>query len=202
MVAAAVDALGIDLGPPAELARFTFEDQSMITADMGMQLSYVMKRNRERLIWGWKYPTTILSVQSLFFALRNPRMIVVCRDICASIDGEMRFDENNGIVPARRFVDLAQATLNWWTGNLNFIVNTSFPLLIVSYERAIHEPEVFIHQLAAFLGIDLTPEMTREALSRINPHGGYLTVDEQCHPIPYSEPLPELPDANPVDPTV
>ncbi len=52
MIAAVVHALGVDLGPTAELAATTFEDQSINRADTpGLQLSYIRKRNGEKLIW-------------------------------------------------------------------------------------------------------------------------------------------------------
>ena len=63
---------------------------------------------------------------------------------------------------------------------------------MVSYERAIQSPDVFIKDLAAFLNITPTHEVLQEALARINPRGGYLRVDEQCHPITIAKPLPEV----------
>ncbi len=190
MVAAVVHALGIDIGPAKDLAGYTFEDQSMNQSQLGLQLAYIARRNRERTIWGWKDPTAINTVRSLFFALRNPRMIVVFRDILATIDSEMRFDKAQHITPNRAFSDLAKATVNWWMANMEFVYQTTFPLLLVSYERALHMPDIFIQQLAAFLGITPTHEQLLEALARINPKGGYLKIDEHARPIEIPEPLP------------
>lgn len=192
LVAAVVHALGVDIGPVKDLAEFTFEDQTMNKAEFGLQLSYITKRNRERKIWGWKNPTAVVSIRSLFFCLRNPRMIVVFRDIMASIDSEMRFDEAKNIEPRRTFPDLAKATLNWWNDNMEFVSQTTFPVLLVSYERALQMPEVFIHDVSAFLGITPDHNTKLEAIARINPHGGYLKMDEQAHPIQIVEPLPEI----------
>jgi len=191
MVAAVVDALGVDLGPAKDLAEHTFEDQNMTQADPGLLLSYIAKRNRERKIWGWKYPTAINSLHSVFFALRNPRIIVVFRDIVASIDGEMRFDEQKNITPRRTFADLAKATLNWWDTNMEFISQTAFPVMLVSYERALQAPETFIHELAKFIGRVPSQAQVQDAMTRINPRGGYLRIDEQGAPIRVVEPLPD-----------
>jgi len=41
MVAAAVDALGIDLGPLEDLKNFHFEDQTMHSPDLNVQYRYI-----------------------------------------------------------------------------------------------------------------------------------------------------------------
>jgi len=198
MVAAAVHALGVDLGPAKDMGAFTFEDQSM-NGELHTRLSYIKRRNTERQVWGWKDPTAIVSMRELFFALRNPRLILVFRDMMASIDSEMRFDEHNSIEPRRTFTDLAEATTNWWASNMEFISRTTFPTLLVSYERALQHPETFVNQLAAFLGLTPTQEQVQEAMTRINPRGGYLKMDEQGQPIRVLEPPTEtVPETQPL----
>ncbi len=191
MVAAVVHALGVDLGPAKDLAQFTFEDQEMKN-ESHFQMAYIARRNHERSIWGWKDPPALTAMRPLFFCLRSPRVIIVCRDMAASIDGEMRFDEALHPDPENRrpFSDLATATANWWADNMEFVEKTALPTLLVSYERAMQMPEKFIRDLAAFLGIAPTHEMTQDALARINPHGGYLRMDEQGQPVKVVEPLP------------
>ncbi len=188
MVAAVVHAMGIDLGPAKDMAEFTFEDQAMNRADLGLQLSYIKRRNRECNVWGWKDPAAVVSTRSMFFALRRPRMIMVFRDMLASIDGEMRFDHIHNVDPRRTFTDLAEATLGWWTDNMEFVARTTLPVLLVSYERVLQMPETFIHEVGTFLGITVTQEVVQEALARINTRGGYLRLDEQGHPIRVVEP--------------
>lgn len=191
MVAAVVHALGVDLGPARDLAEYTFEDRIMRQADLGLQLSYIQQRNREHDVWGWKDPTAVVGMRSLFFALRRPRMIMVFRDMLASIDGEMRFDQAYNVEPQRSFGDVAKATLNWWTDNMEFISQTTFPVLLVSYERALQMPETLIQEIGAFIGVAPTHEMMQESLARINTRGGYLRLDEQGHPVQVVAPSPE-----------
>ena len=200
MVAAVVHALGMDLGPTKDLAEHTFEDQGMTNPDIGLLLSYIARRNREREVWGWKDPSAVTKIQSIFFALRNPRMVLVFRDMIATIDSEMRFDVAKNIQPQRTFSDLSQATVNWWVDNMTFIGKTSFPTLMVSYERVLRRPDLFVRDLGAFLGITPTHEQLQEALARINPDGGYLHVDEQCRPVPVVEALPQMIPENPTAP--
>lgn len=196
MVAAVVHALGVDLGPAKDLAEFTFEDQTMNRADPGLQLSYVARRNRERNVWGWKDPAALSTIRPLFFCLRRPRLIVVFRDMLATIDSEMRFDEAKDIQPRRTFTDLAQMTVNWWAANMEYVAQTAFPTLLASYESALQMPDVFIHSVADFLGITPTHDQMKEAMARINPRGGYLRMDEQGSPVRRVVPLPtEIPTA-------
>lgn len=190
MVAAVVHALGVDIGPEKDLAAFTFEDQAMNRSAPGVQLSYIKRRNTERAVWGWKDPAALHSIRPLFFSLRKPRLIVVFRDMLASIESEMRFDVANDIMPRRDFAQLAEMTFNWWKGNMEFIEQTTFPTLLVSYENALRMPDIFVHGLSDFLGITPSHEMLQEASARINPHGGYLQIDQQGKPMVRVDPLP------------
>lgn len=188
MVAAVVHAMGVDLGPAKDLAAFTFEDQAMNHINASLLLAYIAKRNCEHEVWGWKDPLGMSGIRSIFFALRSPRVIVVFRDMAATLEAELRFDATNGIMPARHFASLARGTLQWWTDNMNFIADAILtPMLLVSYEGALRMPDIFVRETADFLGITLTHEIREEALARISPSGGYLRVDERCHPIQAAE---------------
>jgi len=174
MVAAVVEALGIDLGPTADLRNFHFEDQTMHSPYLDVQVKYAKKRNEEFDRWGWKDPTGIMAVRHVLFAIRNPRVIVVFRDMLATIQGEMRFDRVHNIQPPRTFRDMADRSLAWWNQNIEFIKDSSVPTLLVSYERALSNPELFIDEICSFLGISPTEERKAEALSRTNRSGGYI----------------------------
>ncbi len=173
MVAKVVESLGINLGPKEDLDKYTMEDQTIHSPEWEKQLRYIQKRNDEHPIWGWKDPTGISSVQRILFALRNPHIIVVFRDMLATIQGEMRFDISVNPDVTRPFNDLTEQTLNWWRDNFRFIENTKFPTLLVSYERAVINPGLFIKEVAQFLEVAITPEQTARAMSLISPTGGY-----------------------------
>jgi hypothetical protein len=179
MVAAAVDALGVDMGPRDDMAAFHFEDQTMNRVDLDVRFKYVKQRNSEHAAWGWKDPTGIDSVRKIMFAVRNPRVIVVFRDMLATIQGEMRFDDAHEIDPRRGFEQLVDMTLHWWTGLLEFVTHTQVPTMLVSYERAIADPDLFVHELASFLGVDANQAQRDEVLARISPTGGYIILPSQ-----------------------
>ena len=186
MVAAVAEALGVDLGPREELDSDHYEDRIMrnptnhvveatgIAPFFVQQATYISQRNHEKAIWGWKNPVGIKSIISLLPILRNPRVIIVFRDMIASIQGEMRFESSGGVTSPRVFPTILEQTQNWLKDNVDFIFQAECPTMLVSYERALNNPELFVTELAAFLSMIPTAEQTAEALSRINPKGGYL----------------------------
>lgn len=179
LVAAVVDALGIFLGPIEELTEYHFEDQTMHSPDLKTQYECVRKRNAQYRTWGWKDPTGIASVQNIVFALRNPHVIVVFRDTLATLQGEMRFDKAYEVDPPRTFEQLIDYALRWRDANLQFILRTQFPTLLVSYERALVNPQLFLIELERFLELKPTAEQKIEALARISATGGYLMTDPE-----------------------
>lgn len=154
MVAAVVSALGVYLGPENDLRQFNFEDQTMHLPYLDKVFACVQERNHHFDRWGWKDPVGIPSIQQVIFALRSPRVIMVFRDKLATIQGEMRFDEQNNIQPRRTFHDLMDRTMHWQQQNVEFLQRAKVPILLVSYERAMRQREEFIEDAAAFLGIE------------------------------------------------
>jgi hypothetical protein len=193
MVAAVVDALGVDLGPRTDLEGWHFEDQTMHSPYIAVQVKYAKQRDLECPRWGWKDPVGLSSVRNALFALRNPRIIIVFRDPLATIQGEMRFDEVNDIQPRRTLASLVKQTTDWLAHNLEFSTITACPTLLVSYERALNYPERFVAELSGFLGVEPTAEQRAEALSRIERRGGYIVFgrEEPVDSHPETDPAPD-----------
>lgn len=174
MVAKVVEALGIPLGPKEDLERFNMEDQTMHVEAWDTQVRCLRERNNTHAIWGWKDPTGVTSVQRIIFALRNPHIVIVFRDMLATLQAEMRYDVEFHPETSRPFDTVIEQTLNWWNDNFRFIRNVHVPMLLVSYERALINPELFIEEIAVFLRVNLTPLQMEKAKSCINLKGGYL----------------------------
>ena len=172
MVAAAVHALGLYLGPEEDLRGFTFEDQRMNRPYLEEQHACIKERDAAHDKWGWKDPGAIHPLNELAHALRNPRVILVFRDTLASIQAEQRFDEENEIT-GRTFTGLVESSMQRLETNWKFVERTRLPLMLVSYERAINNREVFVSEVENFLGITPTNEQRQEAISRISQQGGY-----------------------------
>lgn len=171
MVAAATEALGVYLGPEEDLKNFTFEDQTMNSPYLDVQHNHIKEMDKEYSVWGWKDPGAIHPLNEIGHALRNPRVILVFRDMLASVQGEIRFDEANEI--SRNFHDLIDNTMARYDRNWLFAKRTRLPLLLVSYERAINNREEFVDELINFIGIEPQQEQRVAAINRISQEGGY-----------------------------
>lgn len=175
MVAATVDALGVYLGPEEDLKlKNCFEDQTMNSPYLDVQHDYIKKNDNNHAVWGWKDPGVIHPLNELGHALRGPRVMIVFRDMLASIQGEMRFDIKNGIDP-RSYDSLVENTMNRYADIWKFSQRTRLPLMLISYERAINNREDFVDQVIDFIGLQVTPDQRQEAIDRIAPDGGYFT---------------------------
>ena len=171
-MAACVAALGVDLGPADELATFHYEDQTMHSPDLVTRFRYIARRNVQHQCWGWKDPVGEHSVREVMFALRSPRVVVVFRDLLATVQAELRYDVVNGIT-GRSFDAVADRTLEWWRRNLEFVRFTGVPTLFVSYERAMLHPDLFVGELAGFLGVDSAERLVDAELC-VGRDGGYM----------------------------
>jgi len=176
MVAAVIEALGIDLGPREDMDAFNFEDQKMQSAYIEVRAERVKQRNKECDVWGWKDPVGITRVQDTTPLLRNPYVILVSRDPLATIQGELRFDKAHASLGLRTLKDITAQTRRWWNCNFDFIQDTKLPTLLVSYERAINNPPRFVSEVCDFLSLAPTEEEKQKAIERISPAGGYLTT--------------------------
>lgn len=177
MVAAVIEALGVYLGPRAELRGFHHEDQTMNSADLARLYPCITARNAEHDKWGWKNPTGMPVFREISFALRNPRLVIVFRDALATAMGEMRFDEqfNHDRRSLGQLLDFTQKRQQEF---VDFCSRTQSPTLLVSYELAMRDPAQFIADVISFLGLtETTQEMVNEAMSRIAPRGGYITKE-------------------------
>lgn len=103
----------------------------------------VEMRNAEYPIWGWKYPAAAKYLPKLAKSLRNPCLILVFRDPVAI---QLRnFAKGHDVL---RIINSAQKAQrrNW-----NIVKRFGMPALLVSYEKAVAEPEIFIEQICEFL---------------------------------------------------
>lgn len=181
MVAAVVDALGVYLGPPEEMGRWQFEDQTMQSGDVDTLRACVAARNLQYDIWGWKNAGGAVLLRDLLPDLRNPHVIIVHRDAVATIDGIMRADERYGdrVLPIAEYVT---AVAEWNRHNWNVALDAGVPTLLVSYERAMLGRLGLLLSVCDFLKLSPGQRQWCEALARISPTGGYLALDgESAH---------------------
>lgn len=117
----------------------------------------IAERNETHEVWGWKFPAAANYLEGLHKSLRNPCLVIVFRDVAATIKGHMRW-HNRDIQVAAHDV-LMQQQKNWF-----LLERWRVPTILISYEKAIIEPQIFATELARLVGV---PEPDEPKLAEI-----------------------------------
>ena len=147
MVAGVARALVLDLGDTGQ--KKNNEDPRFRPAPLPELWAVVEQRNAEADVWGWKYPAGGRYITELSGALRNPYFIVVYRDPVAVAKSQLARDAESKRRTERLALHEAASSIALNTG---FVLASERPVLLVSNERAVKEPEGLIDDVAAFLG--------------------------------------------------
>jgi hypothetical protein len=162
MIAGTLAKLGVYMG---NTLSNTYEDPEISlclkTGDRKKASAIIKERNQLYSTWGLKKPTGILLKRNWQKLFREPVYIIVFRDVFAianraSISGG--FDLFSGLYKA----------LNRYHQIINFINRTKRPVLMVSYEKVLLNPGVFVQNLANFIGVD-NEEQIANAVEFIEP---------------------------------
>ncbi|MEZ5715700.1 MAG: sulfotransferase [Paracoccaceae bacterium] len=164
-VAGCVQRLGVFLGEPLHR---NLEDRGF-ARPRGPGPEVVRERNAQREVWGWKFPNAANYIDSLHVALRNPRFVVVTRDLAANAIGISARDTS---YDAHRALEVG---LQQMQRNLSLIARLRHPTLVISYEKLVLKPEPVIRDIADFLCVGSTEEMIRDAVNFVRP-GSYQDV--------------------------
>ncbi len=141
LVAGLVRRCGIDIGDnlPVNL------EDPVFTRNQPEELkAEIEKRNASRDVWGWKFPRAGVYLPKIQDKLRNPRYIVVWRDLLANA---RRINKRGSpIVEALQHAHRIQAQ------NIAFLESTPHPALLISYEKAVLDPIQATAELSLFVG--------------------------------------------------
>ena len=177
MLAAVVDALGVPM-TAGKLFNFEAEEgRPYIGDDLETWRNKVNTQNERAAAWGFK-DTIIwrLPVGSAHASLRNPHYLVASRDPVAIMQ---RRAANHAVVESRHLVPVLLSALDQQAGMWGWVqALPDAPLLVVSYGRAVRDPETTCRLVAEFLGLQPAEEQLRRAVDRISLTGGYLTKDD------------------------
>ena len=156
--------LGIFMGH--DLAN-NYEDPSFgLGATSESMMDSIAARNADHDIWGWKFPAAASYLESLHGHLRNPHLVVVFRDLAATMKGHVRW-HNREILHACHDV-LMQQQKNWF-----LLERWRVPTFLVSYEKAILEPAFFATELAQLTGMPKPEGQALDDIIRFLEPGAY-----------------------------
>jgi hypothetical protein len=174
MVAQILHDLGIFMG---QGLNSTYQDDAMSNISRGLfhgQIDindprieqFLRQRDQEFNIWGWKFPQHIFEI--LYAKARNPHVIAIFRDPVAIATRES-VSQGYSLEPCFERALEQIANLG------EFISSTSYPCLMVSYERGLAKKAELVDALVDFAGIAVSKATRREAARRAQPgSAGYL----------------------------
>jgi len=182
MVAGCLRILGVDMGvglsqvnEDQHIARVTasrtrtIEDPTPQIVDKVWRI--LSPREEWDRAWGWKDVRAEVYAAEVMPRLRYPRIVIVFRDLAAI----------SGRIPQHK-LDKVQANfataLGTYTRIHERILPLDLPMALVSYERAVRRPKVFLSQLADFCGLRPTPEQIEKGCRYIRPDSGYQDMTE------------------------
>jgi hypothetical protein len=148
------------------------EDPAFVSGDLPRLEATVVARNSSMKVWGWKYPRAASYLPQLLPKLRNPRIVMVWRDLVATVARRVARGE-----------PLEQALLSasrQQTRNLRLAVTKPCPILHVSYEKAVLSPKPFVEILAEFIGGK--PPLDMNELYAFMEPGSYKPIEDAVAP--------------------
>jgi hypothetical protein len=150
MLAAVLKAGGIFMGERTAIG--THEDQQIAALLQPRQRRdlrlLIEQRNQDHNLWGFKLPSRQILQPSLFRLLRHPYLVVIFRDILA-IAGRRQISKGESLQS-----QLTQS-LGEYRRLVRFLDRIDHPCLLISYEKALLDPDMLVDQLDHFLGLHL-----------------------------------------------
>ncbi len=152
MVARVLLAAGVYLGE--NLDDVVFEDSAFaLMLESGSYQPDVLAklletRNERHPVWGFKRPHLHQQGQDLIRQFRNPHLILTVRDPVA-------IAERNALSERLEATSALEDAASDLHDLIRYAASAECPVLLVSYEKAISMPEMFVRQLFSFCGLEL-----------------------------------------------
>ena len=182
MVAGIIRALGVDMGLRAGL---NHEDPRFLTEDEKKLEKLIHMRNIEAKVWGFKMPKAVNKLAFFRKHLRSPYFIIVHRNLAAVADSWVQRG-------AGQYLDVIERALDYHRQIVEHMRQTTRPALIINYERAVHDKDRTVREIARFLGLNVDEAAIKYSVEMITGDGkGYVNLPEYFFSL---EPTTALPD--------
>lgn len=142
-VAGLMQRLGVFMG---EDLGNNYEDPAFLGKPIVEMREVIQRRNAVHNVWGWKNPHVANYLDHLMPDLKNPRLVIVYRDMVATMRAHMRWHNRTSAQSAHELLLTFQR--NWY-----LVDRLKLPTLLVSYEKLLLAPELFVEELADFIGV-------------------------------------------------
>lgn len=113
--------------------------------------------------WGWKRPSAINYLSDVNKSLHNPVYIFIYKDIFS-------IAQRNSISMLSDLLPAMQNALNQYATTLSFLKAQSPRAMLISYDKAVNDPQFFIKSLIEFLELEPTLEQHQCAVNFVRPN--------------------------------
>jgi hypothetical protein len=163
MVAGVLDKLGVYMG---ETDNAVYEDHELAHCiklnDLGAAKRIIAQRNVKHPIWGFKKPTLKLLKQRWRGLFREPVYVVIFRDVIAVAN-------RRAVSKGESITEVAPRIADNYQKIVRFMLSERRPILLVSYEKALLYPELFVTRIKQFLGLPENAAIDEQAIEFIKP---------------------------------
>lgn len=161
MPATALHELGVFLGDAFGMG--VFEDQRMARAleKNSEPVDDVIRDYNKHDVWGFKRPMAFQSIGPYLHLFRNPRFVVMFRDPVA-------ISVRNHASLGGKFLTYFPPTIRQLVELSDFVIQQKYPIMAVSYEKAVAEPSAFLSGLAEFCGVPVPKDKEAEIVGKLH----------------------------------
>lgn len=165
VVAGICHMLGVPMG--LEIDRSNMEDlrfRALLNSEHRADLApaYFQELRQLGSIVGAKDPVAIDHLRAVYPAIPQPIWVVASRDVYASVQRE--------VVEGHEFSEILRHTIRRKYDVLDFVLGVDEPLIVVTYERLMHDPVGAVRSLARFLIGDITERVVQQTAQLVRPH--------------------------------
>jgi hypothetical protein len=121
---------------------------------------YFSKQNSLYDTWGFKRPGAFFYIRKFEHLVRNPIYIVPFKDI-------LSISMRKNISIGQDFNNALKETLAHHNKLVDFILTSEIPMLLFSYEKAMLDPEQFIHSVISHLNLNCSNDKINKAIQSI-----------------------------------
>ena len=175
MVAGVLGEIGIDLGPVA----LNHEDPNFVVMQKGELEAYVKRRNEQAPCWGFKLPGAHIDARFEDIKFRNPIWVFVFRNALSNVDSMLA---RSPTPSAENLLAGYKRILDYYEGIRRIMMDGVSNYVLVSYERAVAEPERFAKEMAELFRLKHDLATIQRAAKQITGDGGgYLPASRHYH---------------------
>lgn len=118
------------------------------------------RRDAESDVWAFKDPKIRERLAPCVSVMRNPRLIVIFRDILA-------ISMRNEISAQTEIWDSMRRAIKSYNQLVSSLEELNCPILLLSYEKCLMRPEEMVSEISEFCGLDYDAGITRRVANEV-----------------------------------